>query len=103
VFTSISGRSVIVTGASRGIGKGIARIFAKQGARVLLAARDAAQLEAAAAEMRSTGGIASAIAADVARAADNERMAQAAIERHGGIDILCSNAGVFPSARLGAR
>jgi 3-oxoacyl-[acyl-carrier protein] reductase len=102
VFTSISGRSVIVTGASRGIGKGIARIFAKQGARVLLAARDAAQLEAAAAEMRSTGGIASAIAADVARAADNERMAQAAIERHGGIDILCSNAGVFPSARLGA-
>jgi 3-oxoacyl-[acyl-carrier protein] reductase len=101
VLTTISGRSVIVTGASKGIGKGIARVFASQGAKVLLVARDLAQAEAAAAEIRSTGGIASALGADVSRPEDNARMALAAIERHGGIDILCSNAGVFPSARLG--
>jgi 3-oxoacyl-[acyl-carrier protein] reductase len=97
MLTSIEGRSVIVTGASKGIGKGIARVFAGKGARVLLAARDLSQAEAAAAEI---GGVASAIAADVSRVEDNVRMAQTAMERHGGIDILCCNAGIFPAAKL---
>ena len=47
MLTSIEGRSVIVTGASKGIGKGIARVFAGRGARVLLAARNLSQAEAA--------------------------------------------------------
>jgi 3-oxoacyl-[acyl-carrier protein] reductase len=97
MLTSIEGRSVVVTGASKGIGKGIARVFASKGARVLLAARDLSQAEAAAAEI---GGLATAIAADVSRVEDNTRMAQTAIERHGGIDILCCNAGIFPAAKL---
>jgi 3-oxoacyl-[acyl-carrier protein] reductase len=97
MLTSIEGRSVIVTGASKGIGKGIARVFAGKGARVLLAARDLSQAEAAAAEI---GGVASAIAADVSRVEDNVRMAQTAMERHGAIDILCCNAGIFPAAKL---
>ena len=97
MLTSIEGRSVIVTGASKGIGKGIARVFAGKGARVLLVARDLSQAEAAAAEI---GGVASAIAADVSRVEDNVRMAQTAMERHGGIDILCCNAGIFPAAKL---
>ncbi len=101
MLTSIAGRSVIVTGASKGIGKGIARVFASKGAKVLLAARDAGQAEAAAAEIRSTGGIASAVATDVSSEEDTARMAGTAIERHGGIDIVCCNAGVFPAARLG--
>jgi len=101
MLTSISGRSVIVTGASKGIGKGIARVFASKGAMVLLAARDLAQAEAAAAEIRSTGGDASAVSADVSNPEDCARMAAAAVERHGGIDIVCCNAGVFPAARLG--
>jgi 3-oxoacyl-[acyl-carrier protein] reductase len=105
VLTSIAGRSVIVTGASKGIGKGIARVFAGKGAKVLLAARDLAQGEAAAAEIRALvgagGGMASAVAADVSSPEDCARMAATASERHGGIDIVCSNAGVFPSARLG--
>jgi len=101
VLTSIAGRSVIVTGASKGIGKGIARVFASVGAKVLLAARDLAQAEASAAEIRTAGGIASAVAADVSIGEDTARMAQAAIERHGGIDIVCCNAGIFPAARLG--
>jgi 3-oxoacyl-[acyl-carrier protein] reductase len=100
MLTSIAGRSVIVTGASKGIGKGIARVFAGKGARVLMAARDIAQAEAAAAGIAASGGIASAIAADVSKADDNARMAQSAIERYGGIDILCCNAGIFPAAKL---
>ena len=102
MLKSIAECSVIVTGASRGIDKGIAQVFAKQGARVLLAARDTAQTEAVAQEIRSGGGSASAVAADVSRAQDHARIAHAAIEPHGGIDMLCANAGIFPSAKLGA-
>ena len=98
MLTSVAGRSVIVTGASKGIGKGIARVFASKGAKVLLAARDFVQTQAAAAEI---GFGASAVAADVSQEEDCARMARTAVERHGGIDIVCSNAGVFPSARLG--
>jgi 3-oxoacyl-[acyl-carrier protein] reductase len=105
VLTSISGRSVIVTGASKGIGKGIARVFASKGAKVLLVARDLTQAEAAVSEIRALigggGGIASAVAADVSRPEDCARMAATAVERHGGIDIVCCNAGIFPAARLG--
>jgi 3-oxoacyl-[acyl-carrier protein] reductase len=93
-----------VTGASKGIGKGIAHVFAAKGAKVLLAARDLTQAEAAAAEIRASaggGGTASAVAADVSSEEDCLRMARTAVERHGSIDIVCSNAGVFPAARLG--
>jgi 3-oxoacyl-[acyl-carrier protein] reductase len=101
VLTSITDRSVIVTGASKGIGKGMARVFASKGAKVLLVSRDLAQSEAAAAEIRAAGGIASAMSADVSRSEDCSKMALIAEERHGGIDIVCSNAGIFPAARLG--
>jgi 3-oxoacyl-[acyl-carrier protein] reductase len=100
VLKSIEGRSVIVTGGSKGIGKGIARVFARQGARVLIAARDLVQAETAAVDIQRSGGIASAVAVDVSKVEHNARMAQAAIERHGGIDILCCNAGIFPAAKL---
>ena len=62
MLTSIAGRSVIVTGASKGIGKGIARVFASQGAKVLIVARTGADAEATAAEI---GHGASGFAADV--------------------------------------
>lgn len=94
-----------MTGASKGIGKGIARVFASKGAKVLIAARDLAQAEAASAEILASigggGGIASAVSADVSSEEDCARMARTAVERHGGIDIVCCNAGVFPAARLG--
>src|ERR1700730_3841093 len=101
MLTSISGRSAIVTGASRGIGKGIARLFAQKGARVLLVARDKAQVEVTAAAIRSDGGLAIALAGDVSHQEDMAKMAEVAIASHGGIDILCCNAGIFPSAKLG--
>jgi 3-oxoacyl-[acyl-carrier protein] reductase len=94
-----------VTGASKGIGRGIARVFASKGANVLLVARDLPQAEDAAAAIRALigagGGTASAVAADVSSEDDCAAMARTAVERYGGIDIVCCNAGVFPAARLG--
>ncbi len=100
MFTSIAGKSVVVTGGSKGIGKGIARIFAAEGAKVLLTGRDAATGNAAVEANTGAGGTAAFSAGDVVSWDDMRAMAAAAIERHGGIDILCANAGIFPSANL---
>ena len=97
MLTSLQGKSVVVTGASKGIGKGIARVFAKQGAKVLVVARHADQAEACANEL---GSGASAFAADVTKLDQMQAMAKAAAERNGGIDVLCANAGVFPQAKI---
>jgi 3-oxoacyl-[acyl-carrier protein] reductase len=99
-LNSVSGRSVMVTGASKGIGKGIARIFAKAGAKVLIVSRDTALGESAAEELRAEGGTASAFAGDVTQPGDMQAAAATAVARHGGLDILCANAGIFPLANL---
>ncbi len=93
-------KSVIVTGGSKGIGRGIAKVFAGEGARVLLVGRQSDAGEQAAQEIVDGGGSASFFRADVSDPGDVKAMVEAAIGRHGGIDVLCSNAGVFPSARL---
>ncbi len=97
---SIKGKSVIVTGASKGIGKGIARVFARHGAKVLVVGRNLAAAEAAAGEITGMGLVASAFSADVTRLPDMEAMATAAAERHGGVDVLCANAGMFPQMKI---
>jgi 3-oxoacyl-[acyl-carrier protein] reductase len=100
MLTSITGRSVIVTGSSKGIGKGMARVFAGKGARVLVVARDLAAAQKCADELKAAGGQATAVAADVTKWADMQRMAETAVKQHGGIDVLCANAGIFPAAKL---
>ena len=99
MFTSLEGRSVVVTGASAGIGKGIARVFARAGADVLLAARDEERLAAAAAGLEGGGRVAT-VAADVGTLAGCRRIAEAAARAFGGIDVLCANAGIFPAKGL---
>jgi len=79
---------VIVTGASSGVGEATARRFAGLGARVVLAARTAAKIEALAKEI---GGL--AVATDVTSAPDLERLVQATLEAHGRIDVVVNNAG----------
>ena len=100
MFTSIAGRAVVVTGGTRGIGKGIARVFAGAGARVLITGRDEEAAKGAVADLAAGGGEASYVLGDVARREDCRRIATAAAERLGGIDVLCANAGIFPEARL---
>ncbi len=99
MFKSLAGQTVIVTGASKGIGKGIARCFANAGLNVLVVSRNLAEAETAASEL---GGTASGFAADVTSPEDCTAMAKAAIERYGRIDVLCANAGIFPAVKLGA-
>jgi 3-oxoacyl-[acyl-carrier protein] reductase len=99
MFTSIAGRAVVVTGGSRGIGKGMAGVFARNGARVLITGRDSDAARAAAEELGALGEV-SFVQADVASREDCRRMAAVALERLGGIDVLCANAGIFPEGRL---
>lgn len=100
MLTSVEGRSVIVTGASKGIGKGIARVFARHGAKVLVVARTGKDAEAAAAEIAEGGATAAAFAGDVTDWDSMRAMAAAAAERHGGIDVLCANAGIYPQTKV---
>ncbi len=100
MFTSIEDRAVVVTGATRGIGKGIAAVFARNGARILITGRDEQAAKACVAELSAGGAEVSYLLADTRRRDDCERMAQAAADRMGGIDVLCANAGIFPEARL---
>src|SRR5882724_12893103 len=101
MFASLEGRTVIVTGASKGIGRGMALRFGLAGCRVLVVSRKLREAEVVAAEIVAAGGAAKGMAADVSRRADMQAMADAAMESFGGIDI-CANAGIFPAAKLGA-
>jgi 3-oxoacyl-[acyl-carrier protein] reductase len=97
---SLRGKSVIVTGGSKGIGKGIAGVFADHGAKVLIVARDVNDAEATVQALSKGGATIGAFAADVTRFSDMEAMAKAAVDRHGGLDVLCANAGIFPQAKI---
>jgi len=97
---SAAGRTVIVTGSSKGIGKGIARVFAKAGANVLVTSRHVDEAEAAAEEIEREGGVATAFGGDVSVEADAIAMAAFAYARYGGIDVLVANAGLIPTAKI---
>ncbi|MER7046415.1 3-oxoacyl-ACP reductase FabG [Streptomyces jumonjinensis] len=100
-FTNWENRSVIVTGGTRGIGHGIAGLFASRGAAVLLTGRDGTTAAGIAAELaRTTGGRVAGIGVDLREPEAIERMAAEAVRLHGGIDVLCANAGIFPEKPL---
>jgi short-subunit dehydrogenase len=90
----LSGRAIVITGASSGFGKGAARAFAERGATLVLAARRGELLEELARECESRGGKALAVAADVSQLADVENLSEVALARLGTIDVWINNAGV---------
>lgn len=100
MWASVVGKSVVITGATKGIGKGIARVFAQQGAKVAVIGRVLEQAEACAEEFRSNGWYAQAFYADVKNCRSLEQMAKEVNRSFGGIDVLCANAGVFPSMTI---
>jgi NAD(P)-dependent dehydrogenase (short-subunit alcohol dehydrogenase family) len=96
----LDGKVVVVTGASRGIGADIARLFASEGARVVCAARTvqegqhpfAGSLESTVAAIRETGGEAHGIGANISEPAECERLIQESRARYGPVDVLINNA-----------
>lgn len=90
----LAGKSIIITGASRGIGDASARLFAREGARLTLGGRDAASLAPLVEDIKQAGGEAMAVAVDVSRGNEVEAMVAAAVRAYGRLDGAFNNAGV---------
>lgn len=92
-MTTLVNKTAIVTGASSGIGYATAKLFAQEGARVVVAARRSDALERLVREIEEAGGTALAVAGDVREEAFAKRLVDTATERFGGLDIAFNNAG----------
>lgn len=90
---TLTGKVVIITGASSGFGEQAARLFAGEGCRVVLAARRRERLEALAEQIRAAGGAALPVVTDVAQLDQIQAMVKSTVEAYGRIDILFNNAG----------
>lgn len=101
MFSAPRGRKVLVTGATKGIGKGIAAVFAGAGADVVITGRNAEAGEEAVRDLTvSAGGKVRFVKQDVGVPEDCARAVHETIELLGGLDVVCANAGVFPERPL---
>ena len=101
MFSAPRGRKVLVTGATKGIGKGIAAVFAGAGADVVITGRNAEAGEEAVRDLTvSAGGKVRFVRQDVGVPEDCARAVHETIELLGGLDVVCANAGVFPERPL---
>jgi NADP-dependent 3-hydroxy acid dehydrogenase YdfG len=100
---NIEGKVVIITGASSGLGEAAARHLSALGATVVLGARRVDRIEALAKELTDQGGRALAMATDVTRYLEVQRLADIAIQNYGRIDVLINNAGLMPQSPLERR
>lgn len=99
-MSSLQGKIALVTGASRGIGRAIAELFAQHGATVVLTARTASALEQVAATIRQANGEAIPIAGDITDENFVEQLFKTIRERFGRLDILINNAGIAPGGSV---
>jgi len=97
---SIGGKTAIITGGANGIGKGIASVFAQQGADIAILDIDQEAAETTAAELEAAGTTATAVEGDVTDLHSLEAAVEAAADELGGVDILVANTGIYPSATL---
>jgi short-subunit dehydrogenase len=91
---------IVITGASSGIGLATARLAARQGARVVLSARNEEDLRAVTEEINANGGRAIAVAADVSKEQDMDRLGEAALRTYGAVDTWVNNAGLSIYGKL---
>src|SRR4051794_16388982 len=92
---------IIITGASRGIGRAVALALARQGARVALVARDTGALREVAQECKKAGGEGIAIARDLSDANAPQAIVREAVSALGGVDALINNAGLYAGGAVG--
>ena len=95
-MTTTHAKVIILTGASSGIGEGIARLLAKQGNYLVLGARRTDRLAALCEELRFEGATLDYLACDVTQREDMQQLADFALEKYGRIDVMINNAGVMP-------
>jgi NAD(P)-dependent dehydrogenase (short-subunit alcohol dehydrogenase family) len=96
----LEGKTAIVTGGGRGIGEGIARVLAREGASVVVMGRHAHEVDGVTQSILDAGGSALAVVADVTDWESLQRMTRKAVEHFGGVDILVNNAGIEGPPRL---
>ncbi|WP_461534904.1 3-oxoacyl-ACP reductase FabG [Spongorhabdus nitratireducens] len=96
MFSSLENYSVIVTGGTKGIGKGIAKAFARQKARIMIAARDRNAAKTTLEELSQFEGDVHFCCCDVSDWDDVQHLVEHTVNEFGGLDILCANAGCYP-------
>lgn len=94
-MTDLTGKTALITGASRGIGAAVAKALAGAGAHVVLVARTIGGLEAVDDEIQAAGGSATLMPLDLTKLDDIDQMGPTLLERFGGLDILVGNAGIL--------
>lgn len=99
-MSDIQDKVVVITGASSGLGEAAARLLAQRGAKLMLGARREDRLRTLTEEIEQAGGTAAYQVTDVTDRAQVQRLADAALERYGQIDVLVNNAGLMPLSPL---
>lgn len=100
---NITGKVLVITGASSGMGEATARDLAAKGAKLVLGARRKDRLDAIVADIKAAGGEAIAVKTDVTRLEDMQALVKAAVDSFGRIDVLFNNAGLMPLSTIEAQ